>query len=401
MTALVLLEYHFIKGKDNKIYCDRVIDYNYLQRYLSVFDKIILCGRMTHTEGDCSDKLLVSGPNVEFVALPDFQGIKGIVKNYFKIMKIIKSIIPKVGCCIMRAPNHLSLITYRLFKKKKLPFALEFNIAADKFIESNSFIGKMINKFVIKETKNMALVANGVSYVTEHVLQDTYPCTAILKKEDSKYFTASYSTIDLTDEMFYDQNWDEHNKPEVFNIIHTGYMDSYRKGHIVLLKALKEVIDSGYDNVKLILVGDGNKREEFQKLAHDLEIEDHVEFKGLIKKKKDMTELLKTCHMLVFPTQSEGLPRSIIEAMAVGLVCVSSPVDGIPELLEEDMMIDFNDVNGYSNRIIELINDWTKMIEVSKKNNEKVKKYKKENLDNIRKEFYTKLKGVNDEHKQN
>lgn len=392
MTALILLEYHFIKGKDGNVDCDRVVDYKYLKRYLKVFDKIILCARMTNTSSDCSDKLLVSGDNVEFVGLPDFQGIKGIVQNYLIINKTIKDIISKVDCCIMRAPNHLSLLLYRKFKKNNLPFALEFNIAADKFIENNSFLGKLINNFVVMEAKKMCMTANGVSYVTEHVLQDVYPCRALKFGASDDYFTASYSSIDLTDEMIYEQGWNVNQPPAKINIVHTGYMDSYRKGHVVLINAIKKVIDSGYKNVKLILVGDGNKRDEFQNLVNELGITEYVEFKGLIKKKTDMTEILKKCHMLVFPTKSEGLPRSIIEAMAVGLVCISSPVDGIPELLEADMMINYDDFNGYADKIIELINDWNKMIRISNKNTSIAKKYHKDVVDLKRKSFYQSLK---------
>lgn len=394
MTALILLEYHFIKGKDGYIYCDRVIDYNYLERYLNVFDDIILCGRMTETNEDCSKKLMVSGKNVHFVPIPDFQGIKGLLKNYYQIMKTVKAIIPKVQCCIMRAPNHLSLITYKLFRKKNLPFALEFNIAADKFIENQSVIGKFLNKWVVRRTKDMCMTANGVSYVTNHILQEDYPCKAMIDPDNKQYFTSSYSTINLTDSMLYNQGWDEKERPQTIKIVHTGYMDSYRKGHITLLNSIKILVDKGYTNIQLILVGDGKKKEEFEKLVNDLNISNYVYFVGLIKKRDEMTNLLKDCHMLVFPTHSEGLPRSIIEAMAVGLVCISSPVDGIPELLEDEMLIDFNDALGYANKVIELIEDWPKMIEISKKNRLLAENFRNEKLERKRTDFYKKLKSI-------
>lgn len=394
MTALILLEYHFIKGKDGYIYCDRVIDYNYLERYLKVFDDIILCGRVTESTEDCSKKLLVSGKNVRFVGIPEFQGIKGLLKNYGKIIRTIKEIIPKVQCCIMRAPNHLSLITYKVFKKRKLPFALEFNIAADKFIENDSLIGKILNKWVVKRTKDMCMLANGVSYVTDHILQETYPCRAMIDPQNEQYFTSSYSTINLTDHMVYDQKWNIDQKPEVIKLVHTGYMDSYRKGHITLLNTLKILIDRGYTNIELILAGDGKKKEEFENLVQKLNISDYVHFMGLIKRKEDMTNLLKDCHILVFPTHSEGLPRSIIEAMAVGLVCISSPVDGIPELLEEEMLIEYDNALGYAEKVIELIEDWPKMIELGKRNRQLSEKFKKENLEKKRTDFYKKLKSI-------
>ena len=240
----------------------------------------------------------------------------------------------------------------------------------------------------------MCMTANGVSYVTNHILQENYPCRAMIDKDNKEYFTSSYSTIDLTDDMLYDQQWDKRKKPEKIKIIHTGYMDSYRKGHITLIHVVKTLIDKRYTNIELILVGDGKRKEEFEKLTNELNISDYVNFTGLIKKKEDMTKLLRQCHLLVFPTHSEGLPRSIIEAMAVGLVCISSPVDGIPELLEDELLVDFDNTLGYVNKIIELINDWPRMIEISKKNRILAENFKKEKMEKKRTSFYKKLRSI-------
>ena len=394
MTALIILENHFIKDKNGNVWCDRVVDYSYLNRYLSVFDEIVVCGRFSLSIDDCSSKLLVSGKNVSFIEIPDFKGAKGLLKNIFKIRKIISKSIKSIDCCIMRAPTHLSFVAYKLLLKNKIPFAIEFMMAADKMVEGNGVISKIINSLLVWEAKKMCKLANGVSYVTEYKLQQIYPCSAVLKKSDKMYFTSSYSSIDLTDDMIYEQKWKKNNKPTKFKIVHTGYMDSYRKGQDVLLKAIKNVIDRGYKNIELILIGDGDKRKEFEKLTKELEIEKYVDFKGLIKSKDEIISILKACHIFVFPTHSEGLPRSLIEAMAVGLVCIASPVDGIPELLNEDNMIDYNDYVGYSNKIIEYIENWPAMIEVSKKNNRIVEKYKKNNLDQKRKEYYNHLKKI-------
>ena len=88
ITALILLENHFVIDSQQNVWCDRIVDYNYLQRYLNVFDNIVVCGRFTKTT-KCTNKLLVSGKNVEFLQLPEFIGMKGLLKNYKKIRRII------------------------------------------------------------------------------------------------------------------------------------------------------------------------------------------------------------------------------------------------------------------------------------------------------------------------
>ena len=129
-------------------------------------------------------------------------------------------------------------------------------------IDGKNIIKILVNKLIKLKAKKMCLKANGVSYVTERILQKDYPCKAIIDGESNDFFTSSYSTIDLEEEDFYKRNWKIDEKPEVFKIIHTGYMDSYRKGQDVLIKAVKEVKEAGY-NVELILIGDGKKKEEF------------------------------------------------------------------------------------------------------------------------------------------
>ncbi len=391
MKALIVLENHFYEDKQKNIWCDRIVDYNFLKRYLEVFDKVVVAGRCQKISSVGDKKLLVSGENVEFIRLPEFIGAKGLIKNLYNIKKILRNGIRSTDCTIYRAPTHISLFTYKEVLKQHKPLALEFMMAADKMVEGTNIIKILANKLIKKRAQKMCKKANGVSYVTEKILQNDYPCKAIMDGESNEFFTSSYSTIDLEEKDFYKQKWKIDEKIEVFKIIHTGYMDSYRKGQDVLIKAVKKVKESGY-NVELILIGDGKKRKEFEKLTCELQIEDIVKFKGLIKDKKEIIKNLREAHILVFPTQSEGLPRTLIEAMAQGLPCISSPVDGIPELLDDEFLIDYTDYEAYANKIIELITNWEKMKKISLQNYEKSQKYKKEVLMNKRKEFYEKLK---------
>lgn len=395
MKALIVLENHFFMDKQKNIWCDRIIDYNFLKRYLDVFDSIAVMGRCTRVFDNIDDKLLVSGENVDFFELPDFVGAIGLIKNLSKIKKILRNAIEVTDCVIYRAPTHISLFTYKEVLKKNKPLALEFMMSADKMIEGNSIIKNVLNNLIEKIAKKMCKEANGVSYVTEKTLQEKYPCNAILNGETDEYFTESYSTIELEEKYMKSKVWKLNEKPSEYKIIHTGYMDSYRKGQHTLIKALKVVKDKGY-NVKLTLVGDGNKKEEFEDLVKKLDLEKNVEFTGLIKNKQEIFSKLQESHLLVFPTEAEGLPRTIIEAMAVGLPCISSPVDGVVELLPEEYLVKYDDFNGYAKKIMELLDDWEKMIKVSNNNFNVAKKYEKNKLDVKRKNFYSKIRKLVD-----
>ncbi len=390
MKLLLILESHFYVDNNGEVWCDRVVDYNFLKRYMSTFSEIIVCGRTDDSNKE-KYKLKVSGQNVSFRKLPNFYGIKGLIKNLFKIRKLIGEYIDEADAVLYRVPTPLSLFTYKEVLKRNKVLGVEFMISADKMIEGKGLIKDFLNKRIDNIAKDICKKANGVSYVTEYVLQQKYPSQSLLKgKETKEFFTASYSTIELDKSNLELRNWRIDDVPKKYKLIHTGFMDTYRKGQDILIRAVKTLIDDGY-NIELTLIGDGKKRQEFENLSHELGIEENVIFLGSVKDKQRIFNCLKESHLLVFPTESEGLPRTIIEAMAVGLPCVSSPVDGIVELLDENYLVENRTPEAYSKKIKELLSNWEKMIQAGNENYNKALKYEKSILDSRRQSFYKKL----------
>ncbi len=390
MKLLLILESHFFIDNNGDVWCDRVVDYNFLKRYMSAFSEIIVCGRTDDSNKE-KYKLKVSGPSVSFRKLPNFYGIKGLIKNLLKIRKQIGKYVDESDAVLYRVPTPLSLFTYKEVLRRNKVLGLEFMISADKMIEGKGFIKDFLNKRIDNIAKDICKKANGVSYVTDYVLQQKYPSQSLLKgKETNEFFTASYSTIELDKNNLELRNWKIDDVPKKYKLIHTGFMDTYRKGQDILIRALKIIINDGY-NVELNLIEDGKKRQEFERLSHELEIEKNVNFLGAIKDKQKIFDCLKESHLLVFPTESEGLPRTIIEAMAVGLPCISSPVDGIVELLNEKYLVENRTPEAYSQKIEELLNNWGNMIQAGNENYNKALKYEKSILDSRRQSFYKKL----------
>lgn len=86
-------------------------------------------------------------------------------------------------------------------------------------------------------------------------------------------------------------------------------------------------------NVKLYICGDGQERDNLLRLANELEVMDRVSLLGF---RDDIAEIVAACDCLVFPSIHEGLPVSVMEAMASGLPVIASSIRGIfPDLLED------------------------------------------------------------------
>ena len=132
---------------------------------------------------------------------------------------------------------------------------------------------------------------------------------------------------------------DQANARKIFDIAPTEFVFGNvgrlheQKGHKYLLEAFAKVSD----RARLLIIGDGDLREELVALAEKLQISDRVLFLGT---RTDIAEFLSAIDVFVLPSLWEGQPIALLEALAIGKPCIASSVDGIPEIIK-------NGVNGY------------------------------------------------------
>jgi glycosyltransferase involved in cell wall biosynthesis len=102
-----------------------------------------------------------------------------------------------------------------------------------------------------------------------------------------------------------------------------------QKGHKVLLEAAAELIPQ-FPNLHILLVGDGELRDELQAIARDLNLDRNVHFLGMCS---DIPEILAASDSFVLPSLWEGLPMALIEAMASGLPVIATDVSGTRQVV--------------------------------------------------------------------
>ena len=107
-------------------------------------------------------------------------------------------------------------------------------------------------------------------------------------------------------------------------------------------------------SASLDLVGDGPEREVHERLASDLGVDHLTTFHGWLSR-PDLAPLYARSHIIIFPSAcSEGWPKVLSEAMAYGVVPVSSNVSSIPQYLkvfETGQTFDADDVAGFAGAI--------------------------------------------------
>lgn len=102
-----------------------------------------------------------------------------------------------------------------------------------------------------------------------------------------------------------------------------------RKGHNVLFNALSQLPKSCTDNIKVLIVGDGEMRATLEQQVRSLKLS-MVEFLGT---RDDIPNILSQTDIFVLPTLNDSLPISIIEAMHSESCVISTTAGGIPELV--------------------------------------------------------------------
>lgn len=389
MNVLVAVDAQLFRTPDGKVWSRTIYGYDFWKRYLDVFETVTVASRLSMADYSQVEGFLRSdGDRVSFAPMPMVRGMKGYLKQFIPFVRAAKRAVANEDCAIIRLPSIAATFIEAIYKRKHKPYVLE--VVVD---PQNAYAGNRVaSKVLTTQLKKACLSANGVSYVTQYALQEQYPSRAHIDGYSTeKYFESYYSSITLKESFFASaRDYSQLNKK--IRLVHTANnINNDVKGHDVVIKVVKNLNDLGID-ASVTFIGDGDLRPELEKMAQIFDIGSKVLFTGMLGSSMEVRERLMQADIFILPTKAEGLPRAIIEAMAVGLPCLSTPVNGIPELLEKEYMFAPMYIDGFTNKIVELLQNPEKMTQASLRNINKAKEYEETVLQKRRVEFYRKLK---------
>lgn len=105
------------------------------------------------------------------------------------------------------------------------------------------------------------------------------------------------------------------------------------KGHACLLQAAARILESE-TRARFLFAGDGELQDELMTTAARLKIDRACLFIG---SRRDVYDVVAALDVFVLPSLNEGLPMSLLEAMALGRPVVASDVGGIPEVMQHQV----------------------------------------------------------------
>ncbi len=137
-------------------------------------------------------------------------------------------------------------------------------------------------------------------------------------------------------------------RPDTINVL--GRLDIFQKRHDILIEAFSKFVKE-YPSFKLVFYGDGPDKEKMQNQVVQLGLEEKVIFAGITN---SPIEVMQNSKMYILTSDFEGIPNSLIEAMSLGLPCISTDCrPGGARLLINDGINGFIVPQGDSNAIAE------------------------------------------------
>jgi glycosyltransferase involved in cell wall biosynthesis len=130
------------------------------------------------------------------------------------------------------------------------------------------------------------------------------------------------------------------------------------KGQVLLIQACARLAARGLD-FQLQVVGAGPDRERIEAEVQRLGMGQRVELTGALNQAQ-VREAMAQADVFVLPSLAEGIPVVLMEAMSCGLPCVSTPVNGIPELIEHGrtgLLARPGDVDSLTDALASLLGD--------------------------------------------
>jgi len=159
------------------------------------------------------------------------------------------------------------------------------------------------------------------------------------------------------------------------------------KRHADALAALKKL---NRTDVHLALAGTGPGEAAIRDLSRKLGLESQVHMLGY---RRDIPQLLAASNGFLLPSEREGLPRSMLEAMALGVPLIGTDIRGVRDLLAHGagLRVPVGDVSALANAMAVLANDSAKGRAMGDAARKAVQEYSLDKLLRLHEQLYARV----------
>lgn len=281
---------------------------NLAEHFLSKQIKVILVNDYPPDEGVLNYNL---SDQIERVYLRDSYTKSPVVNNYYrlkKLRKLIKDEKPDVVLSFLGGPNIRMLISTMGIKVKKM---VSVRNDPNKEYGQNRIKRAFVRRLFEQASGCVFQTEDAAKYFTEDVRNKS---TIIYNPVAEKFFETSLSDSRQ-------------------NVITVGRLN-LQKNHFLLIDAFARIADV-FPEMNLIIYGEGPLREQLETYISGKKLENRVSMPGNVS---NVEEVLRKAKVFVLSSDYEGMPNALMEAMTVGLPCISTdcPCGGPRMLIQNE-----------------------------------------------------------------
>lgn len=372
MNKAVFFHDHVFVKFNNGYYSEGKLTDETWRRYTELFQELLVVCRYKEVfkESEIEKLNLTSDEKVKFDCIKPW----GKREVFFSksIKNKLTDVINNSDVVICRLPSFLGFIAFDIAKKNKKRIVCEVvGCPFDSYFYHGSILGKLASPIMYLKMKKVIKISPLSIYVSNEFLQSRYPT-------NGDFCNASNVNINKHDFRCTVRN-------EAVDILFIGSLNSLYKGLYDLIKAVSILKESGVV-LNVHVLGSGSKGRYLNFISsHGLE--DNIHFYSPLPGGEQVLDWLSKGDIYVQPSHTEGLPRSLIEAMSVGLPCIGTTVGGIPELLQDNCLVPPKQPEKLSKKLLEFIENPRLRHEESKANLSKSREYESDVLSKRRHDF--------------
>jgi len=169
-------------------------------------------------------------------------------------------------------------------------------------------------------------------------------------------------------------------------IFFIGRLSEEKNPDVFVEVAKRMLVDKKATKLKFFMIGDGPMRQVLEKSILAIKSK-NIQYLGYMAS-ADVSKYLASADVFVLPSSIEGFPLSLLEAMSMGVVSIASHVGAVPDVIK-------NGENGFVISPPGSINAIVKVLDVLRKDPQKVAKVKNIAREDIEKKYSNKLLGEN------
>ena len=230
----------------------------------------------------------------------------------------------------------------------------------------NNIVYKNVERFLAKITDTI-ITMNKEDYEQAKQFK--------LRNKGNVYYVPG---VGIDTESYVSKEYEKNNLRELLNLKQDNIV-LISMGDLIKRKnyeaSIRAIAKCGNKNIHFLICGKGPILDNLKNLSKELGIENQIHFLGY---RRDIKDLLNISDIFLFTTYQEGLPRSMMEAMATGLPCIASRIRGNVDLLEEfngGYLVNPDDIECIAIHINELANNEDLRKKLGEYNKQRIKQF--------------------------